>query len=511
MAAGLRNVLLSFCLIALGGLLFGYMIGINSNVVTKGQLICPDDWTGDVGNWTSWGYGQCYHFSDWGQGILSSMNLIGATLSSLICFQYADDLGRKREVQIGAALYLAGSLGAALSPVLWGIYAGLLVYGLGIGFAMHAAPVYIAEISPAEVRGTLVSAKEAVIVLGIFGGFASGAAFAAIPQDGWRLMVGLAGALALVMECGIVFVPNSPRWLLLQSVRRAALLGSDSRCEEEARAGLRFFRRGAPAEEVETELQAIRDDAAASLGQGQAGCCQAFRYPKPLRIGWGLVLLQQVTGQPSVLYFATNIFKGAGFKSTAALSSVGVGFVKLVATLFTVFRVDRYGRRVLLLSGIAMMAVALLVLGTAFLFRECAEPVSRVADCEQDDVRLPQGWAICTVAALMLYVSGYQVGFGPISWLMISEIFPLNVRGAALSTAAVVNFSSNITMTLCQTALMSALTPAGLFYAYLVLTVVSFGFVKVAVPETKGKTLEEIEVLMTGKRRNAPSGNIQVA
>mmetsp|Transcript_33814 Transcript_33814/g.76801 ORF Transcript_33814/g.76801 Transcript_33814/m.76801 type:complete len:104 (+) Transcript_33814:86-397(+) len=102
--AGLRNVLFSFTLIALGGLLFGYMIGINSNVVTKGQLICPDDWTGDVGNWTSWGYGQCYHFSDWGQGILSSMNLIGATLSSLICFQYADDLGRKREVQIGAAL-----------------------------------------------------------------------------------------------------------------------------------------------------------------------------------------------------------------------------------------------------------------------------------------------------------------------------------------------------------------------------------------------------------------------
>jgi MFS family permease len=206
-----------------------------------------------------------------------------------------------------------------------------------------------------------------------------------------------------------------------------------------------------------------------------------------------------------VLYFATNIFKGAGFQSSAALSSVGVGFVKLVATLFTVFRVDRYGRRILLLSGIAMMAVALLVLGTAFLFRECAVPVARMEDCRQDDVRLPQGWAICTVAALMLYVSGYQVGFGPISWLMISEIFPLNVRGAALSTAAVVNFSSNITMTLCQTALMSALTPAGLFYAYLVLSVVSFGFVKVVVPETKGKTLEEIEVLMTGKRRNAPS------
>jgi len=503
--AGLRNVLFSFSIIALGGFLFGYVIGINSNVVTKGQLICPDDWTGEVGNWTSWGYGQCYHVSDWGQGILSSMNLIGATLSSLICFRYADDLGRKREVQIGAFLYLIGALGAALSPVLWGIYAGLLTYGLGIGFAMHAAPVYIAEISPAEVRGTLVSAKEAVIVLGIFGGFASGAVFSAIPQDGWRFMVGLAAAFALVMGCGIPFVPNSPRWLLLQNARRATLLGAERRFEEEARAGLAFFRRGKPAEEVEGELQTIRDDALSSQQGAQVDWRETFRYPKPLRIGWGLVLLQQVTGQPSVLYFATNIFKGAGFKSSAALSSVGVGFVKLLATLFTVFRVDRYGRRVLLLSGIAMMTVALAVLGTSFLFRECSDTQVPLKDCKEDDVRLPQGWAICTVAALMLYVSGYQVGFGPISWLMISEIFPLNIRGAALSTAAVVNFSSNITMTLCQTALMSALTPAGLFFVYMGLSVFSFGFVKIAVPETKGMTLEQIEVQMTGKRRNTAS------
>jgi len=355
------------------------------------------------------------------------------------------------------------------------------------------------------VRGTLVSAKEAVIVLGIFAGFASGAVFSGIPQDGWRFMVGIAAGFALVMGCGIPFVPNSPRWLLLQNARRATLLGDDRRFEEEARAGLAFFRRGKPAEEVESEVQTIRDDALASQQETQASVWETFRYPKPLRIGWGLVLLQQVTGQPAVLYFATNIFKGAGFKSSAALSSVGVGFVKLLATLFTVFRVDRYGRRVLLLSGIAMMTVALAVLGTSFLFRECSDTQVSLKDCKEDDVRLPQGWAICTVAALMLYVSGYQVGFGPISWLMISEIFPLNVRGAALSTAAVVNFSSNITMTLCQTALMSALTPAGLFFVYMGFSVFSFGFVRIVVPETKGKTLEEIEVMMTGKRRVTPS------
>ncbi|CAJ1376315.1 unnamed protein product [Effrenium voratum] len=122
---GLQNVLAAFSVIATGGFLFGYIIGINGNVVTKGQLICPTDWTGPVGSWSSSGYGQCYALSAWDQGILSSLNLIGAVVSSAICFRYADTLGRKKEVQIGAALYMTGALLAALSPVLWGIYAAV--------------------------------------------------------------------------------------------------------------------------------------------------------------------------------------------------------------------------------------------------------------------------------------------------------------------------------------------------------------------------------------------------
>jgi len=223
---------------------------------------------------------------------------------------------------------------------------------------------------------------------------------------------------------------------------------------------------------------------------------------------WRL-FLQQVTGQPAVLYFQTNISKGAGFASTAALSSVGVGFVKLLATLFTVWRVDQYGRRQLLLWGIALMMIALAILGLAFAFRHCDDPHTAVADCAPEKVSLPRGWAIATVFALMLNVSGYQVGFGPISWLMISEIFPLGVRGAALSTAAMVNFGSNFLMTLCQTALMAALTPSGTFFTYLGLALISFAFVLMIVPETKGKTLEEIENEMTGRKNRAR--NLEVA
>jgi len=517
--AGLRNVYISFVFIALGGLLFGYIIGITSNVITKGQLQCADSFQGAAGTWGSAGYRQCYQLGDLEKGVMSSLNLIGALISSLICFRFSDILGRKLEVQIGALLFFSGSVIASASPVLWGIYIGLTVYGLGIGFAMHAAPVYIAEISPAEVRGTLVSAKEAVVVLGIFLGFLFGAVFSSMDTVGWRFMVIMAAALALIMEVGIFFVPESPRFLVLRAVRGGGLLGADEATMVKALLGkdevlmgqaaeaLCFFRNAESTQEVELELQAMQAAIASSVSERVAKVTDAFRYPRPLVIGCGLVFLQQVTGQPSVLYFATNIFKDAGFGSGAALSSVGVGLVKLLATLFTVWRVDQYGRRLLLFVGISMMVVALALIGTAFLFRECQTPGTSIADCDTDQVGLPKGWALVTVVALMVYVSGYQVGFGPISWLMISEVFPVSVRGAALSVAAVVNFGSNIAVTLTQEILQHALTPSGVFFSYLALSIVSLIFVKVMVPETKGKTLEQIEEMLSRRKASARSAS----
>jgi sugar porter (SP) family MFS transporter len=506
----LRNVYTAFVFIASGGLLFGYIIGINGNVVTSGQLLCPDDWTGSVGSFTSYGYTQCWQLNALEKGFLSSLNLIGAVMSSLFCFGYADSLlGRKLEVQLAAVLFLSGASIAAASPVLWGVYIGFLVYGVGIGFAMHAAPVFIAEISPASVRGTLVSAKEAVVVLGIFLGFLMGFIFSGMDEVGWRYMVGAAGIFAVIQGIGISFVPQSPRYLVLRAVTSG---GDSSSVMEAARASLQWFRSGTSHSVVEQELETMRGDIAESVGTQVAKWNDAFTYPLPLVIGCGLVFLQQITGQPSVLYFATNIFKSAGFGSSAALSSVGVGLVKLLATLFTVWRVDQYGRRFLLFVGISMMAVALALIGTAFCFRECETPGVTLDDCMDSDVGLPKSWAILTVVGLMVYVSGYQVGFGPIAWLMISEVFPLRVRGGAMSIAAVVNFGSNISMTLTQEVLQEALTPAGVFFGYLVMAIVSLVFVKAIVPETKGKTLEEIERMLTAKKAATlgPAGTISL-
>jgi hypothetical protein len=201
-----------------------------------------------------------------------------------------------------------------------------------------------------------------------------------------------------------------------------------------------------------------------------------------------------------VLYFQTSIFKSAGFGgNTAALSSVFVGLVKLLATLFTVWRVDSFGRRFLLFVGISMMAVALVFIGTAFLFRECETPSLSLDACAENNIGLPKTWAYVTIGGLMLYVSGYQVGFGPIAWLMISEVFPLKVRGSAMSTAAIVNFGANILMTLTSTLMQNTFTPSGVFFGYLALSLVSLVFVYFIVPETKGKTLEQIEAMLSGK------------
>jgi len=198
-----------------------------------------------------------------------------------------------------------------------------------------------------------------------------------------------------------------------------------------------------------------------------------------------------------VLYFATDIFKDAGFSDTAALSSVGVGLVKLLATLLSVWRVDQFGRRQLLFWGIGLMIVALALLSLAFAFRSCTDHTKYLDECPEDEIQLPRSWAIATLIALGMYVSGYQIGFGPISWLMISEVFPLSVRGSAMSTAAMVNFGSNILMTSTQVSLMNLLSASGLFLCYLIFSFASILFVYIMVPETRGKTLEEIECEMT--------------
>lgn len=513
------NLYRGFFFFALGGLLFGYSIGVTGGILKPGQLRCCraiDAGTCAVTEQAGasvWevGYDLCYDFNSLELGVMSSFTMIGTMLGCLLSFRFAEAIGRKREAMCGALMYGVGSMLCAFAPNLFILLLGLLVFGIGVGFAMHAAPLYIAETTPASKRGTFVGAKEAMIVLGIFLGFASNLALGELNQ-GWRYMLGVVTLLAAAMGGGISFLPRSPRWLALQAQAQTDdLLGTKrAALQQEALEAVRFFRTGDTDQCVRAEVTCILEDVqAAAQGPQNVTWTAAFAFPKPLAIGCGIVFLQQVTGQPSVLYFSDSIFKAAGFGNVAALSSTGVGAVKLIATLVTVWRVDDYGRRPLLLIGISTMLVALIIVALGFLNRECK--TGPIETCALDDITLPTGWAYAVVGALMAYVSGYQIGFGPIAWLLISEVFPLNVRGAAMSIAVMVNFGSNVLVTATLDTMLSALTPPGVFFLYAVMSLISLLFVYFGIPETRGKTLEEIEAQLTGRKATLRQRELECA
>lgn len=501
--AGLRNVYLSFIIISFGGLLYGYLLGINNSVVTSGQLLCYDDLASEAGSLLSIGYDQCYILGAYAKGLLSCMSLIGASLSSLACFRWADDMGRKRELQIGAACYTMGSLVLASSPVLLGIYVGFMIYGFGIGFCMHAAPLYIAEIAPSKLRGGLVAATEVIIVLGLLAGQLSGAVLLGRDRYGWRFMVLASSILSVFFQASVATLHRSPRWLVFQGVKSAGLLGLETPKVREARESLRYYRRckGAESEEeIETELRNLYNEtretvvAGAEDTAGRSRCAIAFRNPRLLAIGCGLMFLSQALGRPSTLFLSARLFANAGLAPAAA--DMGLAGAMLLASTLAACRVEKLGRRRLLLVGGVLMAPAVVVLSAAMLFGRSHIEEICMKDCS---LELHGAWAIIATVAMIICAVGHEVSVGPLSWVINAEIFPLNARGSMFSIATFVGFLSNAVVTMYQELALHFITPTGLFLCYVGASVAGLSCAWVFVPETRAKTLEELEVELTAK------------
>jgi len=437
---------LAFLFPALGGLLFGYDIG-----ATSGALVSL---TSEAFSGVPW-----YDLTPFQSGLVVSASLFGALVSSVAAFFVGDGLGRRREILLAAVLYALGTAleaGASTYPLL---LLGRATYGLGIGFAMHGAPAYIAETAPQEVRGLLISLKEALIVLGILLGYLASFVFVS-KAGGWRAIWGLAAPVAFVLFGGMFWLPASPRWLLLTNKPREAVLSSLRRLRGPA----------AKQEALEGELATMAAGAASTEEARGFGALLSKENLKPLLIGMSLMVFQQITGQPSVLYYATKIFQDAGFAAAESATAVSVvlGVFKLVMTGVAVFTVDVYGRRPLLLTGVAGMILSLLVLGS---------------------VHSP----VLSVVALLLYVGCYQVSFGPVSWLLVGEVFPLAVRSSAIALASFANFGSNFLVSLALPTVQSVLGVDVTYIAFGIVAVVAWASIYLTVPETKGKSLEEIE------------------
>jgi len=434
-----RFVYLATAISALGGMLFGYDIGVISGAI----LFIKKEFSLSPGM----------------EEIVVSSVLLGSLIGAVAGGVLADRLGRRRLLIVTAIVFGLGAIGAALAPGTASLIAARVIAGAAIGIASFVAPLYISEIAPVAIRGKLVSINQVALTSGIVISYCIDYAFAG--SQAWRWMFAMAVIPAAAFGVGLLFIPNSPRWLAGRGRT------------DQARAVLKRIR---ASEQVEGELNQIQQ----SVGQQKGNWSELLSpFLRPAMIvGVGLAIAQQITGINTVIYYAPTIFKFAGLSSAsvAILASVGVGVVNVVFTLVAMQLIDRVGRRPLLLASLAGMALGLTVLGLAFSLPQLSGSL---------------GWI--AVASLMVYVGSFAVGLGPVFWLILSEIYPLRIRGRAMSVGTVANWSANLIVALSFLTLTQVLGKAFTFWLYGVVTIGAWLFAFFLVPETKGKTLEEIE------------------
>lgn len=424
---------------AIGGLLFGYDTGVVSGAI----LFIRED----------------FHLSDLQTEIVVASILFGAIFGALLTGRWTYYLGRKKLIILGAFIFAAGTLLSALAQSISTIIGGRILLGFAIGGTSMVVPLYISEMSPPKIRGLLVSLNQVMITAGIFISYLVNLYFAEYGL--WRYMLGVAILPAILLGIGMLFLPESPRWLLRQGL------------ENRARAILFYIH---SAELAELEFNEIK----MTVQPDQRIRPPIFqkKYFIPLIIGIGLAIFQQITGINTIIYYAPLIFKMTGLQSNviAILATAGVGLVNLLMTLVAVQLIDRIGRRPLLLFGVGGLFFSLWMLGLSF-FITSPSPLL--------------GWI--TAICLFLFVASFAISLGPIFWLLISEIYPLAIRGRAMSVATVVNWVANLLVTVTFLTLIGHLGKAYTFWLYGIITIGCWLFIYFLIPETKGRRLEEIE------------------
>jgi sugar porter (SP) family MFS transporter len=434
-----RFVLRLAIVAALGGFLFGYDTGVISGAL---PFIGKDIGGGEFNE----------------QAYVGSL-LIGAVVGAILAGYSADAISRRRTKIIAGCVYVVGALGSALSQTAPELIAARLVLGLAVGTASFVAPMYISELAPKRIRGGVTSFNQLMVVSGIMAAYIVNWALKDAP-DNWRWMLGLGALPGLALAIGMYFQPFSPRWLVEQER------------DEEALQTLRRAR--ADDEEAEQELQEIKEAATE-----EGGFRDVWRPDvRPLvAIGLALAIAQQFIGVNTVIYYAPTILKFTGLSTNSAITqALSVGITNLVFTIVAIVLLDRVGRRVLLIVGTTGCILSLAMLGLFFASSGLQDSASWVA-----------------LVCLIVYIASFAIGLGPVFWLVISEIFPLSVRSPAMSLSTVGNWSSNFLVSSFFLTLVGAISREGTFWLYGGLGVLSLIFFVVRVPETKGRSLEQIE------------------
>jgi sugar porter (SP) family MFS transporter len=438
----LRNRrLLGIALIAaIGGFLFGYDTG-----VIGGALLFMQK---DLNLKT---HGQ--------QQLTVAILLIGAIVGALIAGWLADAISRRRTKIIAGGVYITGAIGCALAQSYWQILAGRFWLGLAVGAASFVAPMYIAELVPPRIRGGVVSFNQLMITLGILVAYIVDWGFAPLPNN-WRWMFALGAVPGAALAIGMYFMPFSPRWLV-QKGR-----------EEEARKVLETYR--FEEDDIEAEIAEIKE---VSEREVRVRDLIAKGVRRVMIVGIGLAVFQQIVGINTVIYYAPTILKFAGQQNTGALTqSVYIGCTNVFFTIVAILLLDKLGRRFFLITGTSILTVALVGLGIFF---------------HSSSLQSSAGWF--ALVCLLVYIMGFAIGLGPVFWLMISEIFPLQMRGPAMAVCTMFNWGFNFLIAYTFLSLTTLITKAGTFWLYAGFAICAIVFFVTLVPETKDRSLEEIQ------------------
>lgn len=423
---------------ALAGLLFGYDTGIISGAI----LFIKKD----------------FALSAFQIEMVVSAVLLGALIGSGLSGRVTDRFGRRKVLIFTAITFIIGSLASALAPNVDFLILGRTILGVAIGVGSFTAPLYLAEIAPQRIRGMLVSLNQLAITIGIVFSYLVNYYFSA--QGRWTWMLGLGVVPAVILLLGTMFLPESPRWMILRG------------WEHKARTILQRIRVG---ENINKEFDEIQQTVKMEKGTHRL---LLAKWVRPiLFISLGLSFFQQVTGINTIIYYAPTILQLAGFKQAggAILATLGIGIVNVLFTIIALPLIDKWGRRPLLLLGLSGMFISLAIMGIAFYYPGFAA----------------LRWV--AVGSMVIYIASFAMSLGPIMWLIISEIFPLNIRGVGASLAISASWGFNMIVALTFLTLIQLMGPSHTFWLYAFLCILGWLFVYFIVPETKGCSLEHIE------------------
>src|SRR5262245_9219600 len=381
------------------------------------------------------------------EGLVVSAVTAGALVSAMVAGVLADRSGRRLTNIAAGIVFAVASLLCAVANSVSTLIAGRFLVGCGIGLTSVGGPMYIAEASPARIRGTLVSLFQLAVTVGILLAYIA-AAFLA-PSAAWRWMLGLAALPGVLLAVGMFFMPESPRWLVKQGLRadaRAVLAQID------------------PHGNPDAALAQLEHDLAAE-GQGTWAELLRRTLRPALIVGIGLAVFQQVTGINAVIYYAPQIFQAAGFTSdlTALAATAGIGTINVLATFIAIWLVDRVGRKPLLIAGVLGMVTTLAVLGLAFEGGTAGTGTGSLG--------------YITVVCLAAYIVFFAFSLGPIVWLMISEIYPLQNRAPAMAVSTASNWGANFLVSMTFPIMTTRLGSATTFLTYAGLGVLTLLFV----------------------------------